>query len=293
MADSSSRRSFLFGRQATDHDKWSKFVVTLRRACQGSVKLIAQHEAHLQPATLDDVIRARELCQNHQVLMALDGLKLPERDRTRFVLWVEAGSAWGSVIPLGDTGLWRVDAGCPVTVMQAAGLVQSPERIDIQNLALWFANLYRGQPLSARALAKHLVSVDWLLPDGTIEVFGPFGAHDAQPLGSLTAQKMVPKLFEMSLQPQVADSLRQGKWPSHFHLDALADEQQVNLAHFFIGHGGSLGWLVAATFQKNDDLVVWSTSETFADDCMAQIDAQTKGIVDPAMVFMSLADQTR
>lgn len=293
MSDSSSRRSFLFGRQATAHDEWSKFVVTLRRACQGTVKLVADRSAHLQPATLDDVTQARALCQTHQVVMVLDGLDLPALDQDKFVLRVEAGSAWGSLIPLGDTGLWRVDAGCPVAVMQAAGLVRDPENPRITNLAQWFANAYRYQPLAGSALAGRLVSVDWLLPDGTIEVFGGFGANDAQPLGSLAAQKLVPKLFELSLSSQVQDCLSQGQWPSRLHLDALVDVEHVNLAHFFIGHAGSLGWLVAATFKKTE--VALGSTQSFAvdGDAMAQIDRQTKGIVDPNGVFVSLADQTR
>lgn len=296
MADSSSRRSFLFGRQASAHDDWSKFVVTLKRTCRGAVRLVAEREAHLQPATLDDVIEARKLCQAHSVVMALDGLPLPEADCDRFVLWVEAGSAWGSLIPLGDTGLWRVDAGCPVAVMQAAGLVQ--DRIDsavdprIRNLAHWFAMGYRYQPLIGTDFVSRLVSVDWLLPDGTIEVFGAFGAHDSQPLGSLAAQRLVPKLFELSVTKQVHEALELGLWRSRFHLDALADDRHVNLAHFFVGHMGSLGWLVAATFRKTEPAASGSPSFAAAGDELAEIDVQTKRAVDPGGVFLSLADQT-
>ena len=292
MSDSSSRRSFLFGRQATAHDDWSKFAVTLKRACQGTVRLVAERQAQLQPATLDDVIEARRLCQAHGVVMALDGLALPETDKSRFVLWIEAGSAWGSLLPLGDTGLWRVDAGCPMAVMQAAGLVHTPAGAGIINLAQWFASSNRYQPLASSDLANRLVSVDWLLPDGTIEVFGAFGAHDAQPLGSLAAQKLVPKLFELSLSKPLQQALSQGSWPSRFHLDALMDPHHVNLAHFFIGHAGSLGWLVAATFKKAEPVFAALPVAVAASEALTDIDTQIKHVVDPNGVFMSFVDQT-
>ncbi|UOD51116.1 hypothetical protein [Orrella daihaiensis] len=293
MADSASRRSFLFGRQATAHDDWSKFVVTLRRACQGSVRLLAEREAHLLPASLDDVIQARQLCQSYHVLMVLQGIELPACDRGKFILWVEAGSAWGSLIPLGDSGLWRVDAGCTLAVMQAAGLVQAPETGGVENLGLWFASAYRHLSLSRSGLDGRLVSIDWLLPNGTIEVFGAFGAQDAQPLASLAAQKLVPKLFELSGAPEVRAGIDRQLWPSRFHLDALLDVNQVNLAHFFIGHGGALGWLVAATFKKTEIALDSPIQHGIGEDVMAELDAQTKDIVDPDKVFVSLSDQNR
>lgn len=293
MGESSSRRSFLFGRQATAEDDWSKFVIALRRACQGAVKLVAERQAHLQPGSLDDVVQARKLAHAHHVTMALDGLELAAADQAGFVLWVEAGSAWGSLIPLGDTGLWRVDAGCPMAVMQAAGLVHESASLRSVNLAQWFAAAYRHIPLSDLALSKHLVSVDWLLPDGTIEVFGAFGTHDAQPLGSLAAQRLVPKLFELSLAANAIDGVEQGLWPSCFHLDALTNVDQVNLAHFFIGHGGSLGWLVAATFKKTDDALETRVALAANEGRASELDARTKLIVDPDKVFVSPVGQTR
>jgi hypothetical protein len=290
VGEPSSRRSFLFGRQATMHDDWSKFVVTLRRVCMGKVKLVSELQAHLNPTTLDDVIQARRLCHEHGVVLALDGLMLSASDQSKAVLWVQAGSAWGSLIPLGDTGLWRVDAGCPMLGMQAAGLLQAHPSPSVTNLAQWFASSYRGTLLNETGLGQTLVSIDWLLPDGTIEVFGAFGAGDAQPLGSLAAQKLVPKLFELSLCPEVQAALAKPHWPFGFHLDALADVQHVNLAHFFIGHAGALGWLVAATFSKPDiplDIPP-AISSTQSDDAAA-IDRQIKQKVDPDWVFMSMA----
>lgn len=289
MSEPSSRRSFLFGRQATADDHWSKFLAALRRDCRGPVTLVADYQARLNPLLLDDVIQARQLCQAHDVLMALEGVPLPELDQSKLVLWVQAGSAWGSVIPLGDTGRWRVDAGCPLAVAQAAGLLSDDWPGSITNVAQWFAQAYRGEPLALTQLADHLVSVDWMLPDGTIEVFGAFGTGDSQPLSSLSAQKRVPALFELAVNLDVQQASEGGRWPMRFHLDALMDPASINLAHGFVGHGGSLGWLVAATFNKRESPLrpVAADKETV---WLADIDQAVKRIIDPDEVFLSLPD---
>jgi len=291
VSEPSSRRSFLFGRQATADDHWSKFLAALRRECRGPVTLVADHQARLNPLLLDDVIQARHLCQTHDVVMSLEGVPLPESDQSKLVLWVQAGSAWGSVIPLGDTGMWRVDAGCPMAVAQAAGLLAADWPDSMTNVAQWFAQAYRGEPLALTPLADHLVSVDWMLPDGTIEVFGAFGTSDSQPLSSLSAQKRVPALFELAMNPDVQQAFQARQWPLRFHLDALMDQASVNLAHVFVGHGGALGWLVAATFHKRESaLQPASGGKEMA--WLADIDQAIKRIVDPDEVFLSLPDQT-
>ena len=306
MSDSPLRRSFLFGRQATPDDQWSAFLAKLGRACRGSVKLIAEHQAHLNPLQLDDVIQARRICETHQVAMALEGLPLPPADESRHTLWVQAGSAWGSILPLGDTGLWRVDAGCPMAVAQAAGLIGSHWPAQLTNVAQWFAQAYRQQPLQRAGLSDQLVSIDWMLPDGTIEVFGAFGTSDAQPLRSLAAQKIVPKLFELSASPELRAVFLSGAWPLQYHLDALMDPNAVNLAHCFVGHGGSLGWLVAATFKQTaqplephstdaeprEESAQMTESTPLSMSQSLQIDQAIKHVLDPDRVFLSLQQQT-
>ena len=293
MAQPNSRRSFLFGRQATANDDWSRFVVKLRDACTGRVRLVTERQAHLDPARLDDVLQARKFCEAFGVVMALEGLALPRQDESRFVLWVQAGSQWGTLMPLGDTGLWRVDAGCALAGLKAAGLVESGGDSQALNFAQWFAQAFRHQSLSQTGLTDSLVSVDWLLPDGTIEVFGAFGQSDDQPLRSLAAQKLVPQLFEMMTRPLAQEAAGLATWPLDFHLDALVDQSRVNLAHFFAGHAGALGWLVAATFKKStvpvslgQDLVA-----DLPDARYRELNEAIKKAVDPGRVFLSLADQ--
>jgi hypothetical protein len=252
---------------------------------------LGAEQARLVPGRFDDVLQARELCSAFGVCMALEGLALPEADNTRRVLWVQAGSAWGSLMPLGDTGHWRVDAGCPVAGMQAAGLLSQPQSGSPENLAQWLATVGGERPNLDHL---GLVSVEWLFADGTIEVLGAFGQADSQPLRSLKAQKTIPKLFELSAEPIVQQSLENKWWPGTFRIDALVRTPAVNLANVVVGSGGALGWLVAATFDQNAVKTVpigQMAQVGVADPNQAlawrALNQQVKGIMDPENLFVS------
>lgn len=251
---STSRRSFLFGRNLKVDDPWLRFLARLRRSCEGKVNLLARDSAplaRLEPARLEDVLHALSLCREYGVCMALEGVPVPVPDRQRPVLEVEAGRAWGSLTPLGD-GLWRVQAGCPIEVMRAAGLALLPVPGSVRNAAQWIAMLETGHQVGG--LARYGVeSVECLYPDGSIEVLGLFGVHDSQPLRSMAAQRSVPTLFQATMHPvieNIASQTRAGLkpvWPLVFRLDALMNlpGSNVSLAHLLLGHRGSLGWVVA------------------------------------------------
>jgi len=291
VSDSPSRRNFLFGRAPATEDRWLLFLSRLRRACLGAVAPLGAEQARLVPGRFDDVLQARELCSAFGVCMALEGLALPEADNTRRVLWVQAGSAWGSLMPLGDTGHWRVDAGCPVAGMQAAGLLSQPQSGSPENLAQWLATVGGERPNLDHL---GLVSVEWLFADGTIEVLGAFGQADSQPLRSLKAQKTIPKLFELSAEPIVQQSLENKWWPGTFRIDALVRTPAVNLANVVVGSGGALGWLVAATFDQNAVKTVpigQMAQVGVADPNQAlawrALNQQVKGVMDPENLFVS------
>ena len=302
MPDPSSRRRFLFGRSQTPVDDWLTFLAQLRRQCEGDVKLVAEQRARLVPERLEDIFKARSLCLAHGVCLALDGLALPSPDENRPLLWVEAGSAWGSLMPLGETGHWRVQAGCPIAGMQAAGLLGQLPTEEVDNLAQWFACV-GGYPVDLNGLG--LVSVEWLFADGTVEVLGAFGSQDSQPLRSLRTQKSVPKLFECAMQPVVHEALAAKQWPWRFRVDSLAQVAQPNLAHVTLGHGGALGWLIAATFDKE---AVIGSSESAVNPALhpavnphlacvtltpptQDVDADVKRIMDPEAIFLSVPSQ--
>lgn len=283
MASSASRRSFLFGRQETADDRWAGLLARLRRSCRGTVKLLSPTRARLVPACLADVFDARRLTEEHGARLALDGLDRLVDTAADFVVFVEAGSAWGTLIPLGDTGLWRVDAGCPVLAMQAAGLVTTCEPDRVTNMAQWLS-CWSGPDLAASGL----VSVEWLFADGSVEVLGPFGARDSQPLRSATAQKAIPKIFELAASLDPA----KGQWCGRYRLDALRADA-VNLAHVVLGHGATLGWLIAATLKHpGKHLSVPGQLLRQNPMVMNDLDRAVKKIMDPRERFPCLSEQT-
>jgi hypothetical protein len=290
-----SRRTFLFGREHNDSDAWLRFVARLRRSAQGTVAFLAPNRARLTPVRLEDVLHARALCAEHGVCMALQGVPLPETDQPRAVLWVEPGVAWGTVIPLGSSGLWRVDAGCPWAVMQAAGLVRESQRIAGANsMAQWLALTGGDVPFGAIATQIGLVSVDVLFADGTIEVLGAFGDRDSQPLRSLIAQKTIPRLFELGLDPLVSAQREQGVWPYRFRLDSLWSASGANLGCLMAGHGAALGWVVAATWRTGQPAPEGLAPErTELPSRAGSIDHQIKRIMDPLDLFMPVPEQKR
>ena len=277
MAPSESRRSFLFGRRESGDDAWLRFLMRLRRSCKGPVTLLPPQAARLTPGRLEDVFHARELCHEHSICLSLDGVAQVGNAAGGHVLYVEAGSAWGSLIPLGSSGQWRVDAGCAISAMKAADLVDRDVSESIKTTAQWLA-LWDHEDLAQSGL----VSVEWMFADGTIEVLGPFGANDSQPLRSVTAQTCIPKLFELAsnLQPESAQGL--------YRLDALS-VPDVNLAHFTLGHRATLGWVIAATFVARAAIEdSGQKSGGGGTRVVTASDRAVKYIMDPSGVFASL-----
>jgi hypothetical protein len=276
VAPSESRRSFLFGRRESGDDVWLRFLMRLRRSCKGPVTLLPPKAARLTPGRLEDVFHARELCHEHSICLSLDGVAQAGNATRGHVLYVEAGSAWGSLIPLGTSGQWRVDAGCAMSAMKAAGLVHREVPESIKTMAQWLA-LWDSEDLAQSGL----VSVEWMFADGTIEVLGPFGANDSQPLRSVTAQTCIPKLFELAsdLQPESAQGL--------YRLDALR-APNVNLAHFTLGHRATLGWVIAATFVTKT--AIDCSGQKFGEASTRVVtpsDRAVKYIMDPSDLFAS------
>jgi len=316
---SSSRRSFLFGRSLKVDDPWLRFLQRLRRTCEGKVGLLARDgvaRARLEPARLEDVLHALSLCREYGVCMALEGVPIPDADMQRPMLEVEAGRAWGSLTPLSE-GLWRVQAGCPIEVMRAAGLALAPVTRSVRNAAQWIAMLEADSRVGG--LERYGVeAVECLFPDGSIEVLGLFGVHDSQPLQSMAAQRCVPALFELTMRPLIEQLLLQVQsgseptWPLVFRLDALMNlpGSSVNLAHLMLGHHGCLGWVVAMHLRADrpgHDMVSQSSpsgESNFSAQDLTVLDRHQSGqqcrdfeqeirrVIDPEGVFLSCPDQT-
>jgi len=251
---SSSRRAFLSGRR-TERSPWESFLARLRRDAQGTVYEFATdtHSARLVPGHMQDVYRARTLCVEYGITLALDGVPSAARLDDMPVLWVEPGTAMSRCERLGpDDPRWFVQPGCLIGELEQAGLPQFRDQPSHLTAAAWLADRrscdWDGGDTAASGLVHALV----LLADGTQANLGAFGVDNRKPLDNPRVQRMIPRLFELSASPAAAALRADGLWNGRYRLDALqpAAGGSLNLSHLLLGHGGELGWVEWLVFDE-------------------------------------------
>jgi hypothetical protein len=212
----------------------------------------ARHQAWLTPAREADIMHAHALCREYGVEFALaDPCDLSRQAHSR--LTVEAGAAWATLASANAPGtLWRADAGCSVSSLQALELDCVRHADPALNVAQWMSSQASARWPTGQGALSGIEQVQIMLADGTIEILGPFGANAVTPLRSLTVQQMVPRLFELATSVAATQCLTATTWPARFRLDALipAAGLDVNLAWLMTGHGGSLAWVQAVWFRQ-------------------------------------------
>ena len=256
MVTQPSRRAFLTGRR-TPASPWGQFCARLSRTCVGQVRWDQNAQtshAWLEPARAVDVMHAQALCRELGVqLILLNSDACPDPGRP--ILWVDSRATWAQLEQV-DAGarLWRADAGVTLSVLREKGVGIFTESFAMaqadRTLAQWFATSFTGN-----LMHSSIVQAEVLLADGTLELFGPFGAKASTPLRSLSVQKKIPKLFELAQSPEAALCARCENWPLRYRLDALMPQSgdSLNLAWLFQGHGGSLAWLQTLWLQDSVD----------------------------------------
>ncbi len=251
---SPSRRAFLSGHRV-ERSPWEAFMTRLRRAIQGQVYDFSTPEgsARLLPGHMQDVYRARALCHEYGITLALDGLPSANPRDDSPVLWVEPGSAMARCERLGDGDpRWFVQPGCLVAELETAGLPQFKDQPPHLTVAAWLADRRGCDWGRGQTADSGLVHALVLLSDGTQANLGAFGVDNHKPLDNLRVQEMIPKLFELNAslagQPASPDAL----WDGRYRLDALSpvEGQTINLSHLLLGHGGELGWVEWLVFDE-------------------------------------------
>jgi len=256
MTTSPSRRAFLTGRRPAQ-SPWRQFCGRLRRGISGELLDFGLYQgvgsARLTPADATDVRRARALCAEYGVVLALDGLDRAGTPDGRSVLWVELGASLAGCQPLpGHEGRWFVQPGCLLGELCQAGLTQFADQPAYLTAAAWLADrsLCAWRPGETRH--SGLLHAAVLLADGTTATLGPFGPDARLPLDSLALQKLVPALFQLASGPQAQACRALARWPARYRLDALlpGEGQDVNLSHLLLGHGGDLAWAEWLVFEQ-------------------------------------------
>ncbi|NYT62324.1 hypothetical protein H0A66_08355 [Alcaligenaceae bacterium] len=247
--ESRSRRAFLTGRRLST-DPWEAFFQRLRSAVAGTVFEFENHEgvgsAHLVPKQGSDVHRARSLCAEYGVMLALGGVNHAASLNEQPVLWVEPGRDMAGCQQIEPgASKWFVQPGCLLGELEAVGLQQFADLPCHITVAAWLADrtLCDWDTGETHKSGIELASV--LLADGSSVSLGPFGERNQKPLSGLRLQQMVPELFQMSMLADARACRGARQWPGRYRLDALmpVDGQTANLAHLLLGHGGDLGWV--------------------------------------------------
>ena len=299
---SNSRRAFLMGRR-TLRSPWENFCQHMRRAVEGTFYDFGEQDgvgsARLTTAQSSDAHRAREICAEHGVTMALDGIQHASALDDFPVLWVDPGRDMAEYKRIADDSpYWFVQSGCMLGELEAAGLHQFRDLPAHITVAAWLADRGLCDWRSGETYKSGLEHASVMLADGTRATLGPFGEHNRKPLEGLTLQRLVPSLFEQSNLPAAQTCRKQEFWPARYRLDALlpASGHTVNLAHLLLGHGGDLGWVDWVVLDERVDNEIeasyfprFSTKHDEQDDetwiAASDVDAQVKYVFDPANLF--------
>jgi hypothetical protein len=294
-----SRRAFLTGRR-TPATPWGQFCARLSRVCEGRVRwdqASQTSQAWLAPARAIDVQHAMALCGQLGVqLMMMDSDACPNAERP--VLWVDSRAEWAhSELEDPSARIWRVEAGVTLGTLYQKGVGMFAEDASFRGSSLTIAQWF-AQPFAGHLMQSGIVQAEVLLADGTLERLGSFGAKDSAPLQSLSAQKNIPRLFELAQSRDAALCAQCQPWPLRYRLDALMSQagDSPNLAWLFAGHGGSLAWLqtlwVQTVERSSPDQHV-SVDQAISDQRLDQevghvavlLDQSIKQILDPMGVF--------
>lgn len=249
--------------------------------------------ARLVPGEMADVYRARTLCQELGVRLALDGVPHAARLEDEPVLWVEPGTAVSRFQRLseGDTR-WFVQPGCLIGDLEQAGLRQFTDLPCHLTVAAWLADREWCDWDAGRTADSGLVHALLLLNDGTQANLGAFGETNHKPLDSLRLQQMIPQLFDLNASASAWASGERAPWPGRYRLDALAPQggASINLAHLLLGHGGDLGWVEWLVLDERAPLCApREYKDRFfqrqPDAQALALDRRIKQLFDPAAVF--------
>ena len=297
MVTPTSRRAFLTGRRAPT-SPWVQFCERLARTCLGAVRVepAAPHDsgrgqAWLKPLRFADVRQARALCAEYGVSLVATGCARTA-DELRPTLWVlplSEGAAFESLDS--QNTQWRVDAGCLLSHLQSTGLFSEADCDANLTVGQWFASLTAAHQLDDRAVGSQVLCAEVLFADGTVEVLGAFGATAQTPLLSLSVQRLVPKLFELSGSTDAQRCAACEPWPAQYRLDALMAEasREPNLAQLFLGHRGQLGWVQTVWLRR----VVQPTllaSELVREKKQAKVSPQDEPDLLPVSQFATRLD---
>ena len=129
----SSRRAFLMGRRSSK-TPWEAFCKRMQRSVSGDFLDYGFYDgagsARLTPGDAADMHRARALCAEHGIVLALDGINQAASQSHQSVLWIELGRQLTQCQRLpGDDTKWFVQPGCTLGELNAVCDLGSPTKV--------------------------------------------------------------------------------------------------------------------------------------------------------------------
>jgi len=300
---SAARRAFLRGRRPPT-PPWQQFCQRLRavvtgvvhvQAADGGAQTLPGHQAWLSPRHPADVHRARSLCAEYGVVLALDHGAPPNLPPARPVLWVDPGAGMRTCERLQADGCaWFAQSGCLMGQLAAAGLPGFARLPAHWSLSAWLSDRQWCNWETGATARSGITHAAVLLADGSRAVLGPFGERQQTPLTSDAQRRLVSGLFTLAASAPAQHCLAAAQWPARYRLDALRPGKgaDVNLAQLLCGHGGNLAWVEWLVFderllgQSGADLTRWHGGRDMQTRQAAQtLDAQVKALFDPQGLF--------
>ncbi|WP_034280790.1 hypothetical protein [Advenella kashmirensis] len=291
-----NRRRFLTLSKRPQEGPWPAFCRRVQRALEAPLsdeqERDGYHSARIPLHHLGDLPSLRQLCQEYDVALVLDGTATEKSMIGRSCLIVESGQGLSGTEAIGDHACLALP-GTTVAQMQALGYEQFSHVPPGLTLAQWLAMPQWHDCRPGCTASSGLERVHALFADGQTAVLGGFGVNDESPLRLPVLQKKIPLLFELLSDTDILRCLALPRWPLAYRLDALRPRLgDINLAQLFLGHGGTLIWcqeLVIRRMPGNaivTDLMLTEADQDWVAGVHNHIEGNIKAMFDPAGLFV-------
>lgn len=290
-----NRRRFLTLSKRPQEGPWPAFCRRVQRALESPLaneqEIDGFYSASIVLQNLKDLPSLRQLCQEYDVAMVLDGTATADTIIGRSSLMIEMGPDLAGTEALGEHACLALP-GTTVAHMQSQGYMQFSQVPADLTLSQWLAMPQWHDCRPGCTASSGLERVHALFSDGQTAVLGGFGVNDESPLRLPALQRLIPALFEQLSDADITHCLAMPRWPLAYRLDALKPRLgDINLAQLFLGHGGTLIWCQELVIRRMPQIDIVTDIPLDQDDLdwaashHHHIEGSIKALFDPAGRF--------
>lgn len=291
-----NRRRFLSLAKRPQEGPWPAFCRRVQRALEAPLtdeqEIDGYYSARILLGNLADLPSLRQLCHEYDIALVLEGTATARTIIGRSCLIVGAGPGLAGTEALGEHACVALP-GTSVAHMQSLGYAQFSHVPPELTVAQWLAMPQWHDCRPGCTANSGLERLHALFADGQTAVLGGFGVDDESPLRLPALQRRVPALFEHLSDADIIRCLAMPRWPLSYRLDALKPcLGDINLAQFFLGHGGTLVWcqeLVIRRMPHNaivTDLSIGDEDRDWIAGVHHHIEGGIKALFDPTGLYL-------